>query len=315
MRLLISRPLGRAARWLAAVLLCAGLATAAAQVCLEEIHGALLDSQLERPATGVDAALALKRAVDLVEPALPRLRTGGSVPLAEDHPAYPAVKFLQDRRLLAPNWTPDALDEQTWRAMLSAFLAWYKLDGPLPDAPGSAADVVNDVALVLGEVSSAIRPAALLASDPDNGDRLSFWAIIWNWTVYPRLLVVRPLDGVELGRDPRAVLPNLSNCAVKVDRYISAPQERAKSLFLTHNDSRMYVVASEPQAGGAWPLEVEPGAELQAFDFTLPELDGVRVYAAVFDGPEIGIGRILGLMTSVRTNLSPTGFISHMQTP
>ena len=91
--------------------------------------------------------------------------------------------------------------------------------------------------------------------------------------------------------------------------------ERAKSLFITHNDSRMYVVASEPERTAAWPLEVEPGTELQAFDFSLPELDGVRLYAAVFDGPDIGIGKVLGLMTSVRTNLSPTGFISHMQTP
>lgn len=291
------------------------LTTAAAQVCLDELSGALLDTQLERPATGIDAALALKRAVDLVEPALPQLRTGGTIPLAEDHPAYSAVKFLQDRRLLAPNWSPETLDQQSWNAMLSAFLAWYDLEGPLPDAPSTAADVVNDMATVLAEVSGAIRPAALLASDPEDGDRLSFWAIIWNWTVYPRLLVVRPEEGVELGRDPRDVLPSLGNCAVTVDRYISAPQDKAKSLFLTHNDSRMYVVASVPQGAVTWPLEVEPGSELQAFDFTLPALDGVRIYAAVFDGPEIGVGKVLGLMTSVRTNLSPAGFISHMQTP
>ncbi|HZJ08360.1 MAG TPA: hypothetical protein VFD39_01570, partial [Trueperaceae bacterium] len=149
----------------------------------------------------------------------------------------------------------------------------------------------------------------------DNGDRLSFWAIIWNWTVYPRLLVIRPEEGIDLNGNPRDVLPYLGNCAVNVERYIAAPQDTAKSLFLTHNDSRMFVVASDPQGEVAWPLEIVAGAELEAFDFTLPALAGVRVYAAVFDGPEVGVGKVLGLMTSVRTNLSPAGFISHMQTP
>jgi len=54
---------------------------------------------------------------------------------------------------------------------------------------------------------------------------------------------------------------------------------------------------------------------LDAFDFSLPELGAVNVYAAVFDGPEVGFGTILGLMTRVRTNMSPMAFLSHMQTP
>jgi len=163
-------------------------------------------------------------------------------------------------------------------------------------------------------VGGAVRPAALLASDPDDGNRLSFWAVIWNWTVYPRLLVYRPQDGIELRGSPRDVLSHLSNCAVRVSAFITAPEGTAKDLFLAHNDSRMYVVASQPDAG-AWPLEVPPGAELDAFAFALPELADAQVYAAVFDGPEVGFGTILGLMTRVRTNLSPAGFLSHMQTP
>lgn len=291
------------------------LSTAAAQVCRAELASALPDTALDRPASGVDAALVLKRAVDLVEPALPVLRAGGTVPLSEDAVGYAAVRFLHQRRLLPQGWSEGELTTEAWSAMLGGFLAWYGLNGPPSTAPVTAADVVDDVATVLERVAGTIRPAALLASDPSDGNKLKFWAIIWNWTVYPRLLVVRPDEGVELGNDPRAVLPNLGNCAVRVTNFVTAPQETAKRLFLTHNDSRMYIVASLPDRVGAWPLEIAAGAELDAFDFSLPELGAVNVYAAVFDGPEVGFGTILGLMTRVRTNMSPMAFLSHMQTP
>ena len=70
-----------------------------------------------------------------------------------------------------------------------------------------------------------------------------------------------------------------------------------------------------PERSGSWPLAIDAGAELEAFDFSLAELGGVRVYAAVFDGPEVGFGTILGLMTRVRTNMSPMAFLSHLQSP
>lgn len=308
------RPAGTRLRIVVATLIAVLLATASAQVCRPELTAALLDGDLSRPATGIDAALVLQRAVTLVEPALPQLRRGGNIPLDSDHPAFTATKYLQDRKLLAPNWTPESIDGQSWNAMLTDFKAWYNLRDPQVDAPTTVADLIDDTATVLAEVSRAIRPAALLASDPANDDELSFWAIIWNWTVYPRLLVFKP-QAVELNGNPRDVLPALGNCAVTVDRYISAPQDTAKSLFLTHNDSRMFVVASEPRGRAEWPYEVAAGSELEAFGFSLPALAGVRVFAAVFDGPDVGIGRVLGLMTSVRTNMSPVGFISHMQTP
>src|SRR5690606_18000263 len=143
--------------------------------------------------------------------------------------------------------------------------------------------VVDDVAVVLERVARTIRPAALLASDPADGNKLKFWAIIWNWTVYPRLLVVRPDVEVDLGNDPRAVLPNLGNCAVRVTNFVTAPQETAKRLFLTHNASRMYFVRSHAARRG-WPREIPARAELGAFDLWLAELGRVNVYAGVFDG-------------------------------
>ncbi len=310
----MSRTAARLARLLAATALCLCATLAAAQVCSEELAAAVPGGELDRPATGVDAALVLRRAVQLVEPALPPLvRVDGAV-VPADHPAREAVDYVRARGLLPDGWDADELTPEAWRQMHAGFLAWYKLDGPLPSRVGSVRELVADMAATLARVGGAVRPAALLASDPDDGNRLSFWAVIWNWTVYPRLLVYRPQDGIELRGSPRDVLSHLSNCAVRVSAFITAPEGTAKDLFLAHNDSRMYVVASQPDAG-AWPLEVPPGAELDAFAFALPELADAQVYAAVFDGPEVGFGTILGLMTRVRTNLSPAGFLSHMQSP
>src|SRR5690606_41587941 len=71
------RTAARLARLLAATALCLCATLAAAQVCSEELAAAVPGGELDRPATGVDAALVLRRAVQLVEPALPPLVGGG----------------------------------------------------------------------------------------------------------------------------------------------------------------------------------------------------------------------------------------------
>lgn len=307
----------RRASWLRGLLMAVALslpAAAAAQVCVQELRSSLSDLGLERPASGIDGALLLRRAVELVEPALPRLRANASVPLDEAHPDHPAVRFLAERKLLPDGWRPDALDGDTWATMLERFLAWYHLDASRVDTPASVADAVDDMARVLERVSRTIRPAALLATDPDDRGRLSFWAVIWNWTVYPRLLVVRPDDAMEEAQ-PRDALRVLSNCAVHLRHYVTAPEETAKRLFLTHNSSRMYIVGSRPAKDDDWPYAVPVGEELAAFGFDLEALNGVQLYAAVFDGPEVGVGTLLGLITRVRTNMSPTTLLGYLRTP
>ncbi len=308
------RTVALAGRLLAAALLLVLASFAAAQVCRDELVGALVDPALDRPATGVDAALVLRRAVQLVEPALPPLVRVDEVGVPDDHPAYAAVRYVKARGLLPSGWSAEEIGAEAWRQMNARFMGWYRLEGPLPDGPATVGDLVEDMAATLERVGQAVRPAALLAWDPADDDRLSFWAVIWNWTVYPRLLVFRPDPDVDLSGSPRDVLPHLSNCAVRVGAYVTAPEETAKNLFLAHNESQMYVVATHPDSEG-WPLPVPQGEELDAFAFALPELGGAQVYAAVFDGPEVGFGTILGLMTRVRTNLSPAGFLNHMQTP
>lgn len=289
-------------------------AVASAQVCEPELRAAVGDPNFDRPATGVDAAVLLHRAVQLVEPALPRMHLSATVPLDPGDPDYGAVLYLAERKLLPSSWQAEALDGETWAGMLDRFLAWYQLDASLADAPASVGDAVNDMATVLQRVSRTIKPAALLATDPTDQGRLSFWAIIWNWTVYPRLLVLRP-DGELERSEPRDALRAMSNCAVQLHHYVTAPEETAKRLFLTHNTSRMYLVASRPEREDAWPYEVPSGEELAAFGFELAELSGVQLYAAVFDGPQVGVGTMLGMLTRVRTNMAPTTLLGYLRTP
>ncbi len=291
--------------------------TASAQICVSELRAALTDLSDVRPATGVDAALLLRRAVELVEPGLPPLRKlpDSRLPVAADAPHADTVRYLAERRLLPKGWTPEALDADTWAGMLNAFRAWYKLPAMTVRPPDTLGPLLLDASVALEDVSHAIRPAALLASDPGDRDRLAFWAIIWNWTVYPRLLVLRPRSDVTLAQGPGAVLQHMGNCAVHVRSYVLAPEDTAKRLFLTTNQSRMYVVGSVPDRDGAWPRAVPEGDELAAFDFRAPEVQGLRLYTAVFEGPSVGVGTMFGLLTQLRTNVSPAHFLSFMQMP
>lgn len=301
---------------LVVLLLLFALATAAnAQICVPELRSALSDLSAERPGTGIDAAVLLKRAVDLVEPGMPPFKAGATGPLSEDDPNADVVRFLAQRNLLPGGWSPDTLSREAWQAMIDRFLGWYDVERFEVHEPAGIGDLLFDVATALDGVSRAVRPAALIAADPDDPDRIAFLAIIWNWTSYPRLLVYRPREDLSLAEGPRAVLPKLGNCAVSVENYVTAPAATAAKLFLANNNSRMYVVGSVPARPGAWPMEVKAGEELDVFAFRSEALSGLSQYSAVFDGPEVGIGTVLGLLPRLRTNLSPTGFLSFMQTP
>lgn len=273
----------------------------------------LPEGSLQRPATGVDAALLMKRAVNLVEPALPALSYGTEAPLPPDDPNYDVVSYLSHRQLLPETWEAGELAAEAWSSMLSTFLGWYQLRAVSPPLPATVEDLIEDLSAVLGDVSEAVRPAAVLATDASAGRHFSFVGVIWNWSVYPRLLVLRPLD--DAPDRPRDVLPLLGNCAVQVRSYISAPRDLAQRLFLTHNSSRMYVVGSEPDHEFWWPYEVPAGQELEAFVYHLPELDGVNVYGAVFAGPSIGMGALVTMLPRFRTNISPLNLARYFQTP
>lgn len=304
-------------RFVMVLLLVAALFSSAAfaQICVPELRASLTDLSASRPGTGIDAAVLLKRAVDLVEPGMPPIRADAAVPLQPEDAFFAELRFLAERRLVPQGWRADQLSRSTWQTMIDRFLGWY--DAPTFEVrdPAGVGDLLFDTAMALDAVSRVVRPAALIASDPDDPDRIAFWAIIWNWTSYPRLLVFRPRADVSLADGPKAVLPMLGNCAVAISSYVTAPEALAAKLFLATNQSRMYVVGSVPARNDAWPLAIKEGEELDAFAFRNDALSGLTEYSAVFDGPEVGIGTVIGLLPRLRTNMSPTGFLSFMQTP
>jgi len=290
-------------------------AAAAGPICVPELRDALTDLSTDRPATGVDAALVVERAVRLVEPALPRMVAVNDVPIAKGAPHYDDVLYLAERRLLPGSWKPGPIDAKTWQAMLDRFQSWYKVKPFQVHSPQRVSDLLIDGGTALDRVSKAIRPAALLASDPNDPKRIAFWAIIWNWTVYPRLIVLHPRNDVNLADGPKPVLQHMGDCAVHISSYVMAPAQDAAQLFLATNQSRMYVVGGVPHGTTSWPKEIASGRELDAFTFQTALVKNLDAYAAVFDGPEVGFRTVLGLLPKLRTNMSPTRFLSYMKTP
>ncbi len=282
--------------------------------CSDELARDLDDGALSAAADGLWAARLLRHAVELVEPALPELVFRSDLPLQPGDSGYDTVRWLAERRLLPTSWRPDAIDRGTWQRMIGSFTNWYRLEPIQVSEPTTVRGLIEDLSRALDAVSEAIRPAALIASDPSDHERVSFWAIIWNWTIYPRLLVLKPQQDVTLQRGIRSVLPLMSNCAVEITDFVFAPQETAKRLFLATNESRMIIAESNPERD-AWPLVVPEGEETSYFAFEEPDLAGVDLYAAVFDGPSAGLGTILSLLPRVRTNMSPNRFFSYLKTP
>lgn len=293
----------------------AAAAAAEAPICQSELRAALTDLSVDRPATGIDAALVLERAVKLVEPALPPFVRVSDAPVPKDSPHYDDVLYLAERRLLPGSWKPGAIDAKTWKGMLDRFQGWYKVKGGQVAQPATVSDLIRQAGTVLDRVSQAIRPAALLASDPNDPSRIAFWAIIWNWTAYPRLIVLRPRQDVDLSNGPKAVLDHMGDCAMDIKSYVMAQAEDASQLFLATNQSRMYVVASVPSRGQHWPEEVASGKELDTFAFKAPMVERLDAYAAVFDGPEVGFTKVIRLLPKLRTNMSPIRFLNYMKTP
>ncbi|MEX2536727.1 MAG: hypothetical protein WD273_14115 [Trueperaceae bacterium] len=289
------------------------LSSAFAQRCQPELQQTAASLPADTP-TGILSAELLSAAIHWVEPALPPLAWSVTVPVAPDEPGYDAVRYLTERRLLPDGWSARDLSAQAWEAMLSRFLGWYGLPpvdvaiDPLPQ------QLTMDLAAALEQVSGAVRPLALVAADSEDRSRIAFLGLVWNWTVYPRLIVQRPLPGQDLSHGVRPLLEDLSNCAVELEHYIFAPEATARNLFLAHADSRMYVIGSEPELT-AWPLLVPEGQEEAYFGFSSPQVSELSAYAAAFDGSALGLRSLMAMMPRLRTNLPPTRIPGLLRTP
>ena len=288
---------------------------ALAQVCSAELAALLADSTTPDHVSGVEAVRVFRSAIELIEPALPRMVVGGEPNLARGEPGYDDALFLLERRLLPGGWQPGELSRAVWQEMSRRFLAWYGLDPLLMRDPLNESVFLGDVTEVLALASEAVRPAALIAVDPDDRERISFWALIWNWTVFPRLIVLRPLEGVSLANGVEAVLPLLGSCAVHPTSYVFAPEQTATRLFQSSNAAQMVIVGAAPLDENRWPYWVAEGDELTIFGFAHSAVSDLDSYSAVFVGPTVSPVTLLRLLPQVRTNLSPRGFFRYMETP
>jgi hypothetical protein len=289
-----------------AVVLACWLALASgawAQVCVDELRAALPGAAAT---PGQAAAALLARAVQLIEPALPAQR-GDAGPVAAAGAAAGAVTYLHQRRLLPSGWTPEGHTPDAWADMLARFAAGYRVAPPLATGADREA-MVDEAARALAAVAAAVRPLPVFAVDAER--RVTFFAVIWNWTPHPRLLLFRPPTGLTLAGDGRTaseeaaapVLAALGGCALGFDSFVYADEAAALRLFVAQGASTLRVLGSEPDLAGV-PAEFGADDVVAALTFRAEELEGVRVLSAAIEGPSPGFGAVLGVLLQVRTNV------------
>ncbi len=269
--------------------------------------------ELADPATGRDAALYLKQAVDLLEPVLPPLARVNDVPVTVEDEAFSAVRFLAERDLLPSTWEADTLAPGTWAEMVSGVASWYDLDFTEEVvAVPTKEQLLSDLAGLIGRAAPRLEPVALLAFDPQGGG-VNFWAIIRNGGVYPRMIVQRPpAEVVDARRDTQRALSLLGNCAYTLSNYVSAPANTAQRLFLANSDAEMVIAQADPPAEQNL-VYVPEGEEAEYLRFSSPATDTFNQYAALFVGPSIGVPALLRIIPQLRTNMNPREIIAFMQ--
>jgi len=300
-------------RPLVLALLLALASSAAGQVCTAELQRALPGAGAT---PGQVAAALLARAVQLVEPALPAQR-GGSGPVDGAGPAAEAVTYLHRRRLLPDGWTPAGHTPEAWSAMLARFTAPYRLPPPAATGDGTAA-MLQEAARALEAVAGAVRPLPVFAVDGEG--QVTFFAVIWNWTPYPRLLIFRPRAGARLAEAETSreaappVLEAMGNCALRFDLYVYADEDVALRLFVAQGSSTLRILGSEPAMAGL-PASFGTEEVVDVLTFRAAALDGIDVASVGIDGPSPGFGAVLYVLVRVRTNVGVDGALRSLALP
>jgi hypothetical protein len=303
---------------LASLVLTSSLAAAQPQtlppdrVCTRELSAAV-------PSSAPPAVMAvelLAAMVRLVEPALPALR-GGDGPIAAGEDGAEAATFLHRRHLLPSGWTPEAHDAAAWRSMLGGIALRYRAAAP-PVRGDDRAAMLDDAAATLAGISRAVRPLAVIATGAD--DVVVFFAVVWNWTPVPRLIIVRPPPGLALGPGSASVdraapvLERMSTCALRFESFVYASELIALPIFVQQGESTMRILGSEPPHSGL-PILIPAERVIGAFEFADPALAGLDVVSVAIEGPSIGVGTAIRVLASVRTNLNLEGLLRHMAFP
>ncbi|TVR93406.1 MAG: hypothetical protein EA416_05165 [Trueperaceae bacterium] len=287
-------------------------AAAADGVCEPQLRRAL---PLPGVSDGVVAVELLAAAVRQVEPALRPWRNPGA-PIPAGERGAEAARFVASVGLLPDGWSLETHDLDAWQAMHARFAGWYRAT-PATVQGGNREGMLSDMVATLGAVSGALRPLVVFATG--QGDEVTFFAVMWNWTPQPRLLLFEPAPGLRLGEgrgDERAepVLAAMSGCALRFERFAYAPEDLAIGLFGQQGESIFRVVASDPPEAGL-PAVFEAERLMDVFRFDDPALAGVRVLSGGVEGPSIGAGTVLRLLAVVRTNINLDGIFFHTAFP
>lgn len=232
--------------------------------------------------------------VEAIDPLMPVRR-------APDPETQGDAAWLSQRGFL--DGAAGASAEAAWRDVGGSLEAHY--GPPWPDTrPPDEASTRHFLSHWLLEAAADIRPAAILATSTEDPDHVAFVGVIWPSPVYPRFIVHRPPDGPVLRDGLEAFLATLGTCAVKVTRWVRAPENVALDLFLAENRTRMAVLAKDPGGDGGvqW---IPQGEETAAFQFAHPGLENLDRYAAGFQGPTPGPLALARVLPRVRTNMGP----------
>ncbi len=290
-----------------------GFNVALAQQCVDELSANLSDEMLAEKATGRVAARLFKQAVELLEPAMPPFNDTYITTLNPDDPDYPVVKYLADRQILPETWQDGELDPQVWRAMLLKVVMWYDILPVSISHEGlNNQQLIDNLSILIDRASETINPLVLAGVNSRQDSNFSFLSILRNDPPYPRLIVVKPSEEIDVSQNFESIFAHVGNCASKFSNYVYGPGPAARQLFLTHNRSIMYVFKTDSTGFESW-IEVPQGQEVTYLEFINSDVADLSHYTALFNGSGPNIFTLMQVVPQFRTNMSPRAIINFVQ--
>lgn len=283
------------------------------QRCEEELKANLSSEMLLETATGRTAARVFKQAIELLEPAMPPLINTSVNVLSTEDPDYPILKFLADREALPAGWSEGVLEQHIWRQMLLKIVQWYDIPPiSLSSKTISNQQLIDNLSMLIDSASQTKNPVVLAGIDNPQENKISFIAILTNDPPFPRLMVVKPPESIDISSSFQNIFPYISNCAQELSNYVYGPSEASRKIFLTHNNSVMYIFPTSSTDFENW-LEVPQGEEISYLEFKHPQLVGVELYTTLFNGAGPGVMTIMQIIPQLRTNMLPKEILKFIQ--
>lgn len=281
-----------ARRWLAlAMVLMLGLGHAQNGVCRDELEQAARDVG----SSPAQVATALVRAAfEALEPAYPQRRSAREWSDAN-------AAWLDRRGWLPDGWTEEELDAEAWAALLARLQAPYGVEPRPVSGDADAETLLAEAEAALAAGANAVRPLALVATEDGDQSEVAFLSVLWNWTPYPRLLLFPPGDAaLDEDGSPSGVVREMGTCAWRPSAWLSTSEDAAADYYFGNVNAGIRLVGTDRN-----PLrrDVPAGEERTVLRYEWDAMDGSSVAAVEFTGPGPGLGQVVGLLSSVRTNL------------